>query len=139
MNVSSEKSTSVWMDTGVADDASALNRSEKADAVVVGSGIAGMSVAYELAKAGKDVVVIDRGPIGKGMTSRTTGHLTAQCDDGFDLLIERRGEDIAKLWYGMLAGSRTLIGHHVLAQTRPGKHVSGLLAHIAQDTRHDSA
>ena len=99
MNVSSEKSSSVWMDTNVLEDAPALNRSEKADVVVVGSGIAGMSVAYELAKAGRDVVVIDRGPIGKGMTSRTTAHLTAQCDDGFDLLIKRRGEDIAKLWY----------------------------------------
>ena len=86
------------MDT-VLDDAPALDRDEKADVVVVGSGIAGMSVAYELAKAGKDVVIIDRGPIGKGMTSRTTAHLTAQCDDGFDLLIKRRGEDIAKLWY----------------------------------------
>jgi glycine/D-amino acid oxidase-like deaminating enzyme/nitrite reductase/ring-hydroxylating ferredoxin subunit len=99
MNVSSEKSVSVWMETSVADDAPALNRTEKADVVVVGSGIAGMSVAYELAKAGKEVVIIDRGPIGKGMTSRTTAHLTAQCDDGFDQLISLRGEHIAKLWY----------------------------------------
>ena len=94
MNVSSEKSVSVWMETSVVDDAPALNRDEKADVVVVGSGIAGMSVAYELAKAGKDVVIIDRGPIGKGMTSRT-----AQCDDGFDQLISRRGEETAKLWF----------------------------------------
>src|SRR5688572_20911458 len=99
MNVSSEKSTSLWMRTKVLDDAPALNRGEKVDVVVVGSGIAGMSVAYELAKAGKDLVVIDRGPIGKGMTSRTTAHLTAQCDDGFDKLVSRRGEELAKLWY----------------------------------------
>lgn len=99
MNVSNEHSVSVWMGTTVIDEAPALDREEKADVVVVGSGIAGMSVAYELAKAGKDVVVIDRGPIGKGMTSRTTAHLTAQCDDGFDQLISRRGEEIAKLWY----------------------------------------
>jgi glycine/D-amino acid oxidase-like deaminating enzyme len=33
------------------------------------------------------------------MTSRTTAHLTAQCDDGFDQLISRRGEKIARLWY----------------------------------------
>ena len=66
MNVSSEKSTSLWMGTKVVDDAPALNRGEKADVVVVGSGIAGMSVAYELAKAGKDVVVIDRGPDRQG-------------------------------------------------------------------------
>jgi glycine/D-amino acid oxidase-like deaminating enzyme/nitrite reductase/ring-hydroxylating ferredoxin subunit len=99
MNVSSEHSVSLWMKTSVVDDAPALDRDEKADVVVVGSGIAGMSVAYELTKAGKDVVIIDRGPIGKGMTSRTTAHLTAQCDDGFDQLIGRRGEEIAKLWY----------------------------------------
>ena len=99
MNVSNEHSVSVWMGTTVIDEAPALDRDEKADVAVVGSGIAGLSVAYELAKAGKGVVVIDRGPIGKGMTSRTTAHLTAQCDDGFDQLINRRGEEIAKLWY----------------------------------------
>ena len=99
MNVSSENSTSLWMDTSVLDNAPTLNKDESCDVVVVGSGIAGMSVAYELATAGKDVVVIDRGPIGKGMTSRTTAHLTAQCDDGFDKLISRRGEETAKLWY----------------------------------------
>ena len=105
MNVSEEKSISPWMKTKVADDAPALNRDEKAEVVVVGSGIAGMSVAYELVKAGKDVVIIDRGPIGKGMTSRTTAHLTAQCDDGFDQLISRRGEEIARLWYQSQAAS----------------------------------
>ena len=99
MNVSSEHSTSPWMDTSVLEDAPALDKDESCDVVVVGSGIAGMSIAYELAAAGKDVVVIDRGPIGKGMTSRTTAHLTAQCDDGFDKLIGRRGEETAKLWY----------------------------------------
>jgi glycine/D-amino acid oxidase-like deaminating enzyme len=105
MNVSGEKSTSLWMGTKVVDDAPALNRGEKADVAVVGSGTAGMSVAYELFKAGKDVVVIDRGPIGKGMTSRTTAHLTAQCDDGFHQLISRRGEETAKLWYQSQAAS----------------------------------
>jgi glycine/D-amino acid oxidase-like deaminating enzyme len=105
MNVSSEKSTSLWMGTKVLDDAPTLNRAEKADVVVVGSGIAGMSVAYELARAGKDVVIIDRGPIGKGMTSRTTAHLTAQCDDGFHQLIGRRGQETAKLWYQSQATS----------------------------------
>ena len=57
MNVSSEKSTSLWMRTKVLDDAPALNRGEKVDVVVVGSGIAGMSVAYELAKAGTGAIL----------------------------------------------------------------------------------
>jgi len=71
------------MGTSVLKDAPALDKEEKADVAIVGSGIAGMSVAYELAKAGKSVVILDRGAIGKGMTARTTAHLTAQCDDGF--------------------------------------------------------
>jgi hypothetical protein len=64
-----------------------------------------MSVAYELVKAGKDVVILDRGPIGKGMTSRTTSHLTAQCDDGFHEMIGRRGEQLARSWYESQAAS----------------------------------
>jgi glycine/D-amino acid oxidase-like deaminating enzyme/nitrite reductase/ring-hydroxylating ferredoxin subunit len=93
------------MGTRVVDEAPVLDRDEHADAVVVGSGIVGMSVAFELAKAGKKVVVLDRGPIGQGMTARTTAHLTAECDDGFDELISRRGEDIARLWYQSQAAS----------------------------------
>ena len=55
--------------------------------------------AYELSRRGKDVVVIDRGPIGKGMTSRTTAHLVAICDDSFDSFIKLRGCDAAKAYY----------------------------------------
>lgn len=69
MNVSSEHSKSLWMDTSVYDDAPTLQSDETADVIVVGSGIAGLSIAYELAKAGKSVIVVDRGPIGKGMAS----------------------------------------------------------------------
>lgn len=99
MNVSSEHSTSVWMKTVVQEDAPRLGKSVEADVAIVGSGIAGMSIAYELAKAGRKVVVLDRGPIGMGMTSRTTAHLTPQCDDTFVELIKLRGEEIARRWY----------------------------------------
>lgn len=87
------------MGTTVLEDAPPLDKDEKADIAIIGSGIAGMSVAYELAKAGKSVVILDRGPIGKGMTSRTTAHLTAQCDDGFDLMLKRLAAALTKAWY----------------------------------------
>ena len=51
MNVQDEQTRSVWMDVSVAD-APVLSRGERADVVVVGSGIAGLSVAYELANRG---------------------------------------------------------------------------------------
>lgn len=99
MNVSEERSKSVWMQTEVAPEASRLKRNLTADTVVVGSGIAGLSTAYELAARGQAVVVLDRGPIGKGMTARTTAHLTSLCDDSFDSLISTRGLDVAKQFY----------------------------------------
>jgi glycine/D-amino acid oxidase-like deaminating enzyme/nitrite reductase/ring-hydroxylating ferredoxin subunit len=99
MNVGDEKTQSLWMDTDVAADAPRLSRDERADTVVIGSGIAGLSTAYELSQAGHTVVVIDRGKIGKGMTSRTTAHLAPPCDDGFEALTNVRGVEMARLFY----------------------------------------
>src|SRR5207248_2436303 len=73
--------------------------SRRADTVVVGSGIAGLSTAYELACRGQKVVVLDRGRIAGGMTARTSAHLTSQSDDGFKTLIDTRGLDGAKSFY----------------------------------------
>src|SRR4051812_8329273 len=99
MNVGDEKTQSLWMDTEVAPDARALTRDERADTVVIGSGIAGLSTAYELAQEGHSVVVLDRGKIGKGMTARTTAHLTSPSDDGFEALTKIRGEKLAQMFY----------------------------------------
>jgi len=98
MNVSFEKSRSYWVDQPVLDGAGALVNDQRADVVIVGAGIAGLSAAYELASAGKKVVVLDRGPIGKGMTARTTAHLSSASDDGFQELARVRGEDMAIAW-----------------------------------------
>jgi len=42
VNASSEQSVSLWMATAEMDSAAALDRDERADAVVVGLGIAGL-------------------------------------------------------------------------------------------------
>jgi glycine/D-amino acid oxidase-like deaminating enzyme/nitrite reductase/ring-hydroxylating ferredoxin subunit len=97
-NVSSERTQSLWMRTPVLPDAPRLQGNMQCDAVIVGSGIAGLSVAYELASAGLRVIVVDRGPIAGGMTSRTTAHLAPICDDGISSLIRLRGEDTARLF-----------------------------------------
>ncbi|RWC01348.1 FAD-dependent oxidoreductase [Mesorhizobium sp.] len=99
MNVSDERTVSLWAATEVAPDAVPLGQSEQVDVVVVGSGIAGLSVAYELAVAGQKVAVLDRGQIGSGMTARTTAHLSSVCDDHFSELTKLRGEDLARVFY----------------------------------------
>ena len=69
------------------------------DSVVIGSGIAGLSCAYELAAEGQFVVVLDRGAIGGGITSRTTAHLTPICDDTISSMLKLRGETASRLFY----------------------------------------
>jgi succinate dehydrogenase/fumarate reductase flavoprotein subunit len=80
MNVGDEKSVSFWMDSGPTIDAASLTSDESCDVAIVGSGIAGLSIAYELSRLGRSVIVIDRGRIGRGMTARTTAHLATELE-----------------------------------------------------------
>ena len=98
MNVENERSKSLWADTEVVE-VQPLRGTAKADVVIVGSGIAGLSVAYELAARDLKVIVLDRGNIAHGMTARTTAHLAPVCDDGAGELIKMHGEDHAKLFW----------------------------------------
>jgi ribulose 1,5-bisphosphate synthetase/thiazole synthase len=85
VNARDEQTKSLWMRTDVLANAPFLEGQHVADTVIVGSGIAGLSAAYELTAAGQKVIVVDRGSIAGGMTSRTTAHLAPICDDGLSL------------------------------------------------------
>ena len=98
MNARDEATRSLWMRVEVLPDAPAAKGALTADTVIVGSGIAGLSAAYELAAAGQKVIVVDRGSIAGGMTSRTTAHLAPICDDTISSLIDLRGEEMARLF-----------------------------------------
>ena len=56
-----------------------------------------MTTAYLLAREGKTVVVLDDGPIGGGMTERTTAHLSNALDDRYVEIERLHGEEGAKL------------------------------------------
>jgi glycine/D-amino acid oxidase-like deaminating enzyme/nitrite reductase/ring-hydroxylating ferredoxin subunit len=74
-----------------------LAANARADVCVVGAGIAGMTTAYLLTKKGRRVLVIDDGPIGGGMTCRTTAHLTNAIDDRYHEVEKMHGEEGARL------------------------------------------
>jgi glycine/D-amino acid oxidase-like deaminating enzyme/nitrite reductase/ring-hydroxylating ferredoxin subunit len=99
MNVGDEHSRSLWMSKTPVVEALPLAADAEADVVVVGSGIAGLSTAYELARLGRSVIVIDRGGIGSGMTARTTAHLASELDDYYHELIHARGADEARRYH----------------------------------------
>jgi FAD dependent oxidoreductase len=92
-------SKSLWMSIAVAPQAVPLQGDERCDVVVVGSGIAGLSTAYELSERGRSVIVIDRGSIAGGMTARTSAHLAPLCDDLMSEMQKIKGDDQSKLFY----------------------------------------
>ncbi len=64
---------------------------------VVGGGIAGLTSAYLLSRAGRSVALLDDGAPGSGMTQMSTGHLTCMLDDRFFELERLRGREAARL------------------------------------------
>ena len=93
---------SVWMGHWNLESG-ALTADARCDVCVIGAGIAGMSTAYMLMKKGRRVMVIDDGPVGGGMTSRTTAHLMSEIDDRYYEVERLHGEDGA----GMAATSHS--------------------------------
>src|ERR1700761_4303370 len=99
MTMQSERTQSLWQSNSNADDFSrpSLSGELTAEVVVVGAGITGLSIAYQLTRDGRQVVVIDDGDIGGGNTRRTTAHLSNLLDDRFVILRRERGKDITRI------------------------------------------
>ena len=72
------KETCCWIDGVPAARYPALGSTEATDIAVVGGGIVGLTAAYLLAKAGRDVTVIEALAIGRGVTGRSSAKITSQ-------------------------------------------------------------
>jgi len=97
MQSDSGDTTSLWMATAAMPTYPPLGADATADICIVGAGIAGITTAYLLSKAGKRVIVLDDGPVGGGETGRTTAHLANAMDDRFHRLEHMHGERGARI------------------------------------------
>src|SRR5437868_2375388 len=88
---------SFWEATAEEPALHPLRENSGCDVCIVGAGIAGMSIAYELGRQGHEVIVLDDGAIGRGMTGRTTAHLVNALDDRYYDLEKYHGEKGARL------------------------------------------
>lgn len=68
------------------------------DVAVVGGGIAGLSAAWELAREGREVAVLEADRLAAGVTGRTSAKLTALHTLIYDRLRRTRGPEGARLY-----------------------------------------
>jgi len=85
---SAEKITSgthdtIWINSVAPLAFSKLTENIETDVVIVGGGVSGVSIAYNLVKVGKKVVIVEDGFIGSGETGRTTAHLVTALDNRY--------------------------------------------------------
>ena len=67
---------------------------ESADVVVVGGGVMGASTAFHLAEAGVDVLLVERGDLAGGSTSRAAGGVRANFSDELNISLGLRSLEL---------------------------------------------
>jgi glycine/D-amino acid oxidase-like deaminating enzyme/nitrite reductase/ring-hydroxylating ferredoxin subunit len=88
---------SFWERTAQKFSTAPLQQDLTADVCVIGAGIAGVTTAYLAARENRSVVLIDDGPVGGGMTGRTTAQLVNAIDDRYIDIEKFLGRECARL------------------------------------------
>jgi glycine/D-amino acid oxidase-like deaminating enzyme len=66
---------------------------DRADVVIIGAGYTGLTAALVLARAGRSVLVVEKGEIGVGCSSRNGGQIGAGVKPGLDEMTKHYGRD----------------------------------------------
>src|SRR5688572_9550068 len=93
-----ERNPSLWVATSEQPQYPSLTGDLTAEAVVVGSGITGLTTALLLARAGVDVVVVEAGEVSSGVTAYTTAKVTSLHGLVYAGLIDTFDEHRARLY-----------------------------------------
>jgi glycine/D-amino acid oxidase-like deaminating enzyme/nitrite reductase/ring-hydroxylating ferredoxin subunit len=98
MNKEKISTESVWKDASatVAEN-NTINELLIWDVCIIGAGISGLTIAYQLLKAGKKVIILDSRKMGENETGNTSAHLSNALDDRYFNIEAMHGKKNAKL------------------------------------------
>src|SRR5687767_6616975 len=80
---------------GIVNSYPSLQEDAHADIVIMGAGISGSLLAYQLVEAGFDVIIVDKRHAGTGSTAASTSLLQYELDVPLHKLIDMVGEKTA--------------------------------------------
>ncbi|MBD0423777.1 FAD-dependent oxidoreductase [Streptomyces sp. TRM S81-3] len=113
-------SGSYWLQTAPGGaDRPVLEDDLAVDVAVIGAGVAGLSTAWELARAGRSVAVLEAGRVAAGVTGHTTAKVTALHTLIYDKLRRTRGAEGARLY--------------ARSQSEAIEHAAGIVAELGVD------
>ncbi len=79
----------------------ALGGPAAADICIIGGGLAGLTAAHDLARAGRKVVLIETRRVGWGASGRNGGFVSAGYSAGYERIAARVGKDAANALFAM--------------------------------------
>jgi glycine oxidase len=94
------------------------------DVIVVGAGAIGTSIAYQLAKAGVRVTVLDRGQVGAGATAASAGMIQINPDRTTPTAVATLEAESARLFQALTAELRERTGMDVGYRPSPLLHLA---------------
>lgn len=93
-----------------------IKNNQKTEICIVGGGITGVSIAYEMALRGYKVMLVEAFRIGSGQTGRTTAHLTCQLEEQFSELLKMHDEETVRVFYEAHRKAIDLIEENILKE-----------------------
>ena len=94
------KNISIWINDKIKNEKlDKLNKNIETDVLIVGGGMAGLSLAYHMINSNKKVALIEKDICGMGATSKNTGKLTWMQDLIYARLRNNYNDKVAKLYY----------------------------------------
>ena len=116
----------------------ALTGIVETDICVIGGGLAGLTAAHDLAKAGRKVVLVEARRIGWGASGRNGGFVSSGYSAGYDRMAARVGKDAANALFAMSIEGINIVADNIrdlgITATHP---TPGILGCVRYDAGRD--